>query len=226
MTARSQRHRLLLREGVSDGLRWAAAIIASLLLHAVLFWHTPLRLSADDGTAMRQAGVTRVSFRVVSRPQLRAPTPEALPQTKPRQRRAESQRRPAPVKRAERKAQMKKPEMAAQEQQAALAPPESAGDSLVLERAQRNYLGVLLAHIEEHKFYPHAARRRGVQGVIQVSFQLHRDGRISDLRVANGPDLLRKAATDAVDAALPLPPPPPQVSGPLTVSYGMEFRLH
>lgn len=213
------------QQSVSDGLIWTAAVVASLLLHAALFWHTPLRLSADSGIAARQAGVTRVSFRVVPRPRPRTPVPDALPQPKPRPRNMEPQRQPTPAKRAERKALDKKVTTAVPEQPAAAPPAESAGDPRLTERAQRDYLGALLAHIEEYKFYPQAARRRGVQGVIQVSFLLHRDGRISSLRVANGPDLLRKAATDAVDAALPLPRPPPAVNCPLTVSYGMEFRL-
>ena len=108
---------------------------------------------------------------------------------------------------------------------ATTAAVESAGDPLELEKARQQYLGILLSHIEEHKFYPRAARRRGLQGIIQVSFLLHQDGRISDLVVADGHAVLQTAAKEAVEAALPLPTPPAEVHCPLNVSYGMEFKL-
>ncbi len=206
---------------------WAVALIVSLSLHLALFWHDPVQLSADDGTAKRQAGVTRLSFRVTPRPQLPTPTPEVRPERQP-----QPPRKAPPVPQEVAKVLEKARTPLAETQPlppsepVAAAAVDSAGDPLEQERARQHYLGQLLSHIEEHKFYPRAARRRGMQGVIQVSFQLQSDGSITGLRVEEGHELLRTAAAEAVQASLPLPPPPPQIHCPMTVRYGMEFKLN
>ena len=79
---------------------------------------------------------------------------------------------------------------------------------VALENERESYLLRLLAHIDNHKFYPLTARRRGVEGEIQVAFYLRNDGSISNLQVTGGSKVLRKAAKQAVQRALSLPPPP------------------
>lgn len=200
-----------------EAMVWTAAIVMSLGLHLLLFWPGVFALSADDGKARQAAGVTRLSFRVAAKPQPPAPVPEVQPRPKPPE--------PRPVKQAlpAESTPISEPEPVAE---SAPAPVETAGDPRQQEQARRHYLGELLAHIEEHKFYPRAARRRGMQGVIQVSFVLHDNGQIGDMLVEDGPDVLRKAAEEAVRAALPLPLPPRDVACPMRVSFGMEFKLN
>lgn len=91
---------------------------------------------------------------------------------------------------------------------------------------KKNYLSNLLTHIEGYKYYPHAARRRGVTGNIRVSFQLLNDGKINRLEATGGTKILMRAAEQAVHKALPLPSPPPEVDCPIQVSYVMQFKLH
>lgn len=215
---------MTLREGVI----WTAAIAVSLGLHLLLFWPGAFALSADDGKARQQAGVTRLSFRVAAKPQPPAPVPEVKPQPKPPE---PPKPRPPEPKPVEPKVVKKAvPEDVTPPSEPVLdsapAPVETAGDPRQQEQARRHYLGELLAHIEEHKFYPRAARRRGLQGVIQVSFVLHDNGQISDVLVEDGQEVLRKAAEEAVRAALPLPLPPRDVVCPMRVSFGMEFKLN
>jgi protein TonB len=57
---------------------------------------------------------------------------------------------------------------------------------VALENERESYLLRLLAHIDNHKFYPRTARRRGMEGEIQVAFYLHTDGSISDLQITGG----------------------------------------
>ncbi|MCG6887466.1 MAG: TonB family protein [Proteobacteria bacterium] len=98
----------------------------------------------------------------------------------------------------------------------------------VVDEAQlRNqYLAQLLAHIDTHKYYPRMARRWGLEGVIQVSFTLLPGGEISQLQVAGDNRILCQAANATVRAALPMPLPPEGVPLPMSVSFGMQYRLN
>jgi len=103
--------------------------------------------------------------------------------------------------------------------------PASAGGGEERESAKKRYLAKLLAHIENNKFYPPAARRRRLEGWVQVRFTLEANGRISALDVSEGEQILRQAAREAVERALPLPAPKGEVIPPLAVSYRMNFQL-
>ena len=83
-----------------------------------------------------------------------------------------------------------------------------------------------LRHIEQHKFYPQAARKRGLEGAVQVSFRLLGEDRIEDLTVTGGHKLLRKSAEKAVRSALPLPEINGRLSLPQRVVFQINFELH
>ena len=90
---------------------------------------------------------------------------------------------------------------------------------------RQSYLDYVLTHIEGHKYYPHAARLRNIEGSIQVSFVLEKDGRISELSAKGRSILLRRAAKGSVNKALPLPACPEDVECPIQVSYAMQFNI-
>jgi protein TonB len=90
---------------------------------------------------------------------------------------------------------------------------------------REEYLSKLLAMIEAKKHYPTIARRRNLEGKIEVRFNLLCDGKISKLSITGAHSLLRKAAGKAIDAAQPLPEPPSQVECPIPVHYAMAYSL-
>ncbi len=93
------------------------------------------------------------------------------------------------------------------------------------EEEKAHYLALLLAHIESHKYYPRAARKRGIEGGVDVSFLLLPSGEIAAIDATGGPTLLRRAALKAINAALPLPTPPKPLTRSLPVKYRMAFLL-
>jgi protein TonB len=90
---------------------------------------------------------------------------------------------------------------------------------------REQYLAQLLAMIEANKHYPTIARRRNMEGKIEVSFNLSCDGKVSKLTIKGPHSLLRKAAGKAIDAAQPLPQPPSQIECPMPVHYAMAYSL-
>ena len=106
-----------------------------------------------------------------------------------------------------------------------LALQQQAGAAKARQVAQQQYLAKILAHIESYKFYPRVAQRRGLSGTISISFELLADGRIRSLSVTGGPLLLRHAAEQSMQQALPLPRPAPEWPTPMSVSLAMSYQM-
>ena len=104
-------------------------------------------------------------------------------------------------------------------------PPNREGE--VLRRAKANYLAQILALIERAKVYPFRARVAGYQGGVSLSFVLEPDGRVREIKVlkSSGYELLDRAAVKTILRASPFPPPPPELSPPLTLSVKISFVL-
>jgi protein TonB len=83
------------------------------------------------------------------------------------------------------------------------------------------------AHLEQHKFYPRAARRRHIEGAVQVSFELLEDGNISNLQILSGHSSLQKATEESIYQALPLPARPQTLLAlqSIKIEYAMRFSL-
>ncbi len=103
--------------------------------------------------------------------------------------------------------------------QPVMAPPVD------LSELKNLYIAQLLRHIEQYKHYPIPARRRGIEGLVQVSFTLSENGRIHDLRVEGGHNLLNKATQRAIEKALPLPASPESIDLPIRLSFNLKYSL-
>lgn len=105
---------------------------------------------------------------------------------------------------------------------AAQAPPV---DRDRLKRERDEYLMMALARIEKEKYYPRAARRRGIQAAIKVRFTIMKSGGVENIRVEGSHAILERAAREALVKASPFPSPPESQTGPMNVEYEMEFAL-
>lgn len=199
------------------------AVTVSLLLHTILF----VQLSDNANSTQAPELSTRVSLNLMPPPQ-QPPQPVEAEQPKPKP-------KPKLEPKTEPKAK-EKPEKVEEIKPEPEVVPEQAVATKVAEQIQRGprkdnasikkeYLKNLLTHIEGHKYYPSSARRRGMEGNIEVSFELLRDGTISELKTSGGPKILRKAAEQAITKALPFEIPPPELNCPLYMSYIMQFEL-
>jgi len=91
---------------------------------------------------------------------------------------------------------------------------------------RKRYLATLLNLIERQKVYPKIARRRDIQGNVQVAFTVACNGTITGLQTHSGHKILQKSALKAVQKALPLPRPPTENPCPVKVKYAMVFKLN
>lgn len=86
--------------------------------------------------------------------------------------------------------------------------------------------GALSAWLAAHKRYPEAARQRGEEGVVGVSFQVDRDGRITSVAIirSSGSSVLDGAAQDML-AGQRVPAPTGMVQPSTTVSVNIRYAL-
>jgi len=197
-----------------------SAIVISVLLHLIFF------VQLTDYAASSQAQApnfsTKISLNLLppakQPPQLvkaDIPPPKPVKKSKPV---SKPQAKPEIIK----EVAAVIPEQAAASKQAEQV---QHGQQDVSAPIRKNYLNNLLTYIEGHKYYPQSARKRGINGSIEVSFELLNNGEINDLKASGGPMVLRKAAEQAIAKALPFPIPPAEVNCPLQVSYAMQFQL-
>ncbi|MDR1230016.1 MAG: TonB family protein [Spirochaetaceae bacterium] len=113
------------------------------------------------------------------------------------------------------------------EQTGPAASPGNAGASAgnaaqTTEYVRRNY-NYIQRRIRDHLVYPAPARRAGIQGVTEIAFTIHEDGRVSTVAIqkSSGHAVLDEAAIETVLAAAPFPRPP----APARLAIPISFRL-
>ena len=108
------------------------------------------------------------------------------------------------------------------------APTPAATDAAFLASVRQQYLQQIATLLEQHKYYPRSARRRHIEGEVEVSFELLANGGIHGLQVRDGHSSLQQAARASVESALPFPPLPDALHSSierLPIHYVMRFAL-
>lgn len=116
------------------------------------------------------------------------------------------------------------PQQVAAAQQKVRQPQDAVGSSGEVVTWQ----GRLARHLERHKRYPRAARRRDEQGTAAVKFTMNRSGEVQDCRLvrSSGHGSLDTAACELVFSAQPLPPPPGELPGEtLSMTVPVDYSL-
>lgn len=87
--------------------------------------------------------------------------------------------------------------------------------------------GRVMARLERFRRYPHAARARRIEGIVQMRVSVARDGRLLSLSVerSSGQPSLDQAALDTFRRAEPLPPVPDERPAPVELSFPVEFFM-
>jgi len=155
------------------------------------------------------------------------PKPKPKPKKKPK-----PKPKPKPVKKVQKVKKKPTPPVQAVAQntippvkEVVVSPVQSQADKRLIEQTRKNYQALLMRHIEVHKHYPRVARKRKIEGKIQVSFTLLGNGTIKNLMINGKRSILKKATKNALNNALPMPRPPKKLSLPMEIKFYMNYFL-
>ena len=93
------------------------------------------------------------------------------------------------------------------------------------EPQNTDYFSLLQARIESRKYYPRSARKQGIEGSVDVSFRLFKDGEVRDITTTGAHRLLNNAASQAIKKSLPFPAAPDSIVLPKTIHFSMHYDL-
>ena len=102
-----------------------------------------------------------------------------------------------------------------------IAAPGAAANSV---SARNAYAAIISAEINAHKFYPAAARDKGVSGVVGVTFTVGRNGRAGGVSItrSSGNAVLDEAARQAVFSVRAPPPPEGHFIGSTSLRFSLQ----
>ena len=151
------------------------------------------------------------------------PVPVAKPQPK-------TPDKPKPEKKAVSKARPKQTNESVQRQKKVASSPvkaikKSVALAPVADVQRIDYFSQLQAYIESRKYYPRTARKQGIEGRVEVSFTLMKNGEASDIHCSGAHRLLNHAASRAIKKSLPFPAPPDDIVLPKKIHFSMHYDM-
>ena len=91
--------------------------------------------------------------------------------------------------------------------------------------AEKNkFWNTLRRKIDKKKSYPHIAKKRGMEGIINVKFTILRNGNVGNISV-NGPKIFHNSARQAVKKAFPINVQESPVSLPTSINIKLRYQL-
>jgi protein TonB len=126
------------------------------------------------------------------------PPPEAVPETLPK---------PDPEPGLAEAEELAPPAAVPENAESAAGFDKPAGQGAGRQITEAEYIALIMRRLEERKVYPLAMRKRGIQGDMPVSFTIHADGSLGELRPGENPShpFLVQAALETVKSASPFP---------------------
>jgi protein TonB len=155
----------------------------------------------------------------VPKPVVEEKPEEEQPQQEIPQQQSANQATPAPITAAPPRVEAK---------EAPVAPMASSGTSASAARSIATWEKTVVSHLNHFKRYPSAARARGIQGSVSVTFSIDRAGSVLDARIltGSGSSFLDEEALAVVRRASPLPSPPAAMVGAqLDLTLPIQFRI-
>ena len=200
-------------------------MLFSVLLHAVVMINWGGRMGVHDAVLENTTASHILNIELVmQQPSLEKPVespPEPEPVPVPEEKIIEKVKSvETPVKQS-----VEEVQKIVEQQPEQLMEPQVQGEQLQVEnqlqiRQKEQYLQTLMKHIDAHKFYPSAARRRGIEGEVTVSFEITADKIACNIEAHGSTSVLERAAIQAVHDASPFPEPPANIlfSSPVVIS--------
>ncbi len=88
--------------------------------------------------------------------------------------------------------------------QQVIANKKSQNNHDAIKAKQNIFFTKLRNRINENKSYPRSARRRGIQGSVEVKFNLCRDGNVKNIKFLSGKKIFERSVIEAIEASFPI----------------------
>jgi TonB family protein len=72
------------------------------------------------------------------------------------------------------------------------------------EAKKQIFLADLIKRINSNKSYPHTARRRSVEGTVEVEFIIQADGNVKDIKLISGKRVFKESVLQAIKRSFPV----------------------
>lgn len=102
---------------------------------------------------------------------------------------------------------------------------QSPAETNRIKQLQQQYFATVMRGVEAHKIYPYAARRRHLEGAVDIAFLIDATGHISNIQISGESAPLRTASMEALNAAAPFPPLPEALTPPVRAHFIMQYKL-
>ncbi|MEN8304302.1 MAG: energy transducer TonB, partial [Campylobacterota bacterium] len=74
----------------------------------------------------------------------------------------------------------------------------------IREAKQREFIEYLVKRINSNKSYPNMARRRCIEGVVDVKFIILANGNVEGIEIVSGKSIFKKATIQAIERSFPI----------------------
>lgn len=118
--------------------------------------------------------------------------------------------------------------------QESISAQSTATDALEVNMARENelkakrdqFLTALVEQINKNKSYPNIARRRAVQGEVQVQFEILSNGNVRDVEIISGRKVFKRSALSAIEESFPMDVDTELFEFPKEFSIKISYVLH
>lgn len=161
--------------------------------------------------------------------EVKKPKPKSKPEKKPKPK-PEKKPEPEPKKQAQAivkvaPKQVAPPAITSRKATTGSANSTSSGGN---PGAKASYVTQLTAALAQNKRYPRASRHRNEEGVVSLSFVVHADGSVSDVKIiqSSGHKRLDNAVLNMIKQSMPLPKfPKDMTESELAINLPISFKL-
>ena len=102
---------------------------------------------------------------------------------------------------------------------------KASSRKMKISAAQKNqFLASIRAKINKHKSYPRIAKKRGMQGSVDVKFTILSNGNVGNISV-KGPKVFHKSARKAVKSAFPINVKNAPVALPQSINIKLLYQI-
>lgn len=211
--------------------RYFSSFIISAISYFIIIFSLIYIIKADSqpNTDAKVQDVRKVSFTIIAKSiplekkQEKKVTPEPIPEPKPEPKPIQKpipKPKPEPIKKPivkEEVVQEEVQESVEETQEEIVEAVESmpSKEDVIVEKQseisqdillakQNKFINDLIKKINDNKSYPNMARRRGIEGIVDVKFKVLSDGNVEGMNVVSGNNIFAKSALEAISKSFPV----------------------